>query len=297
MSLPADFSLDARLVRRRFARAAQAGGEDFLCRELARRMDERLAYVKYEPRRILDVGCGGGADFPLLASRYPQAERIGVDFVLPALRRAKEERGFFQRLLGPRRNDPQLIVADAQALPMARASVQMVWSNLLLNWLHDPMPALREMSRVLEVGGLVMFASLGPDTLKELRACLPAGAGERVHRFVDMHDLGDCLVKAGFADPVMDMEILTLTYPSFDALIEELRRSGSTNASTARPRGLAGKAGWARARAAYERLRQAERLPVTVEVIYGHAWKAAPKTTEDGRAVIHFDRGPRGERP
>ena len=290
MSIPQDFSLDRRLLQRRFGRsAASADAGGFLAREVARRMAERLGYIKHEPARILDLGCGVGPDFALLGERYPQAERIGLDFALPLLRLARGERGFFQRLLGSaRRGDPKLVCADAQALPLARASVQMVWSNLMLNWLADPMPAMREMHRVLEVGGMLMFSTLGPDTLKELRAVMPAGIGERVHRFIDMHDLGDCLVQAGFAEPVMDMEALTLTYADLDDLFTDLKRAGATNASSARPRGLAGKAGWARAREAYERLRRDGRLPASVEIIYGHAWKAAPKKLEDGRAVVNF---------
>jgi malonyl-CoA O-methyltransferase len=133
-----------------------------------------------------------------------------------------------------------------------------------------------------------MFSTLGPDTLKELRAALPAGAGERVHRFIDMHDLGDALVAAGFSDPVMDMEMVTLTYATVDELLRDLRLSGSANASTARPRGLSGRAGWDRARAAYEALRRDGRLPASFEVVQGHAWKAAPTTTDDGRAVMRF---------
>ena len=158
----------------------------------------------------------------------------------------------------------------------------------MLNWLHDPVPALKEMHRVLEVGGLLMFSTLGPDTLKELRACMPAGSGERVHRFIDMHDLGDALVTTGFGDPVMDMHTITLTYEDFDGLLRDLRNAGATNASVARPRGLSGKGSWQRAREAYERMRREGRLPATVEVIFGHAWKTAPKTTEDGRSIVQF---------
>ncbi|WP_374601803.1 methyltransferase domain-containing protein [Niveibacterium sp.] len=290
MTIPQDFSLDRLAARRHFARSAPHADEaGFLAREVAQRMAERLTYIRHEPRRLLDAGCGIGPDFALLGERYPQAERIGVDYALPLVRMARGERSFFQRLLGGARDtDPRLICGDVEALPLARACVQMVWSNLMLNWLADPMPAIREMHRVLEVGGMLMFSTLGPDTLKELRAVMPAGAGERVHRFIDMHDLGDCLVKAGFSEPVMDMETITLTYADLDGLLADLRRAGATNVSTARPRGLAGKGGWARARAAYDQLRQNGRLPASFEVIYGHAWKAAPRTTEDGRSVIRF---------
>jgi malonyl-CoA O-methyltransferase len=287
MSIPADFSLDRHLARERFSRHADDAETGFLAREVARRMAERLAYIRIEPSRILDLGCGAGADFARLAEHYPKAEKLGVDFALPRIRLARGERRFFERLFGARR-DPRLICADAEALPLARGSVTMLWSNLMLNWFADPMPAFREMHRVLEVGGMLMFSTLGPDTLKELRAALPDAAGERVHRFIDMHDLGDSLVTAGFAGPVMDMETITLAYPSFDALLADLRASGATNASSARPRGLSGKADWQLARERYEALRCDGRLPATIEIVYGHAWKEAPRFTDDGRAVIRF---------
>ncbi|RTL27570.1 MAG: methyltransferase domain-containing protein, partial [Rhodocyclaceae bacterium] len=171
-------------------------------------------------------------------------------------------------------------------------SVSLAWSNLMLQWLHDPLPALKEIHRVLEVGGMLMFATLGPDTLKELRAALPASDAEHLHRFIDMHDLGDALVGAGFSDPVMDMEMLTVTYTKLDDLFRDLRVSGSNNAALTRPHGLVGKRHWETLRANYEKLRRDGRLPATVEVVYGHAWKTAPKVADDGRAIIRFERKP-----
>ncbi|GAB2901005.1 methyltransferase domain-containing protein [Uliginosibacterium flavum] len=285
---PRDFELDHALIRRRFsAGAAKAREADFLAREVASRMAERLDYIRLTPKRILDLGCGHGADLPMLAQRYPQAQRIGLDFALPLLDLARPERGLFQRLLGQHKG-PQLLCADANQLPLARGTVQLIWSNLLLNWLTDPLPAIKECQRVLEVGGLFMFASLGPDTLKELRAALPNHAGDRVHRFIDMHDIGDCLVQAGFADPVMDMQTITLTYPDADALLRDLRASASCNAAKGRPAGLSGKAGWRAARQALLQASVDGRLPATIELVFGHAWKPVPKQIEDGRAVIQF---------
>lgn len=287
------FELDRALLRRRQARAAAtADGADVLAREIARRMDERLDYIRLAPRRILDLGCGTGADLPRLAERYPDAVVLGADFAPPMLARAGSRSfgsggGLLRRLLGgPRRGT--LFAADAERLPLARGSLSLVWSNLLLPALHDPLPALQEIHRTLEVGGLLMFSTLGPDTLKELRAAMPTAPGERVHRFIDMHDIGDALVKAGFADPVMDMEMLTLTYAELDDLFADLRAGGATNASTARPRALCGRQGWAAARAAYDALRRDGRLPASFEIIQGHAWKQAPKLAEDGRAVVRF---------
>jgi malonyl-CoA O-methyltransferase len=292
MAFP-DFRLDRRRVRLRAGRAAATYPQaDFLAREVSRRMAERLDYIRLAPGRVVDLGCGPAVDLAMLKARYPAASCIGVDFALPMLRTGKAASGFIQRLLGRPAGEAR-ICADSEALPLARGSISLVWSNLMLNWLHDPVPTLKEIHRALEVGGMVMFSTLGPDTLQELRRVMPNHAGERVHRFIDMHDLGVALVQVGFSDPVMDMEQITLTYPDFDRLLAELRATGSTNASLHRPRALSGRAGWNRARAAYAALAAEGRLPATFEVIQGHAWKAAPKLSEDGRAIIRFDTPPK----
>ena len=289
-----DFQLDPRLVRRRAGRAAAGYGKvDTLAREVSRRMSERLDYIRITPSRILDLGCGPGADLPSFAQRYPGIPRVAIDSAPAMLAQARGETGLLKRLMRfGKPAEPDFICADATALPLARSSVSLVWSNLMLQWLHDPLPALKEAHRVLEVGGMVMFSTLGPDTLKELRASLPPSDAEHLHRFIDMHDLGDALVKAGFADPVMDMDMITVTYAGLDDLLNALRTSGSTNASTSRPRGLVGKGHWQHLRSHYEKLRKNDRLPVTVEVVYGHAWKAKPKVADDGRAIVRFQPKP-----
>jgi malonyl-CoA O-methyltransferase len=166
----------------------------------------------------------------------------------------------------------------------------MVWSNLALAWAGDPLAALREVHRVLIAGGLLMFSSYGPDTLKELKAAFGAGSGARhVHSFIDMHDLGDMLVASGFAAPVMDMEVITLTYSEVPALLRDLKASGETCAARDRRRGLMGRRAWERMLASYERERKQGRLPATIEVIYGHAWKSEPRTTVDGRRIIEVE--------
>lgn len=301
MALDSDFRLDRRLLRHRFSRCADKyDGSDVLAREIARRMDERLDYIRITPRRILDLGCGTGADLLRLAARYPDADLLGLDFALPMLHHCRLRTtppggavgglvgDLFRRLIGASPRATPVLAADATALPLPRASISLAWSNLMLPGLHDPLPAFQEIHRVLEVDGLLMFSTLGPDTLCELRSTLPDQRGERVHRFIDMHDIGDALVKAGFSDPVMDMEMVTLTYTELDDLFHDLQASGGTNAASSRPRGLSGKRGWSEARTRYEQLRTAGRLPATFEVIQGHAWKAAAKTTEDGRAVMQF---------
>ena len=282
--------VDRQQVGRRFSRIAAAYGEgDFFAREIDRRMQERLDYVNLQPKRVLDLGCSRGASFSALAARYPEAELIGLDLSPAMLASGRSQRASWQRWLGIGKNaDPLRLAADAAHLPLASRSTALVWSNLLLHWLDDPIPALAEAHRVLEVGGLLMFSTLGPDTLRELRSALSDGYAH-TQRFADMHDLGDMLVGCGLADPVMDMEVLTLTYDDLDALLAELRASGSICAMKARRHGLTGRQTRAAARAAYEKLRCDGKLPATFEIVYGHAWKAAPKQTPDGRAIVRFD--------
>lgn len=269
--------------------AASYGEGDFFAREIDRRMQERLDYVTLKPGRILDLGCSRGASFPALAARYPDAEVLGLDISPTMLAAAQPQRSGWQRWLGiGKDSSPLRLVADAANLPLASRSASLVWSNLLLHWLDDPIPALAEAHRVLEIGGLLMFSTLGPDTLKELRTAFNDGYAH-TQRFADMHDLGDMLVGCGFADPVMDMEVITLTYTDLDAMFTDLRAAGSMCAMKARRHGLTGRQSWQSVRTAYESLRRDGKLPATFEVVYGHAWKVAPKQTPDGRAIVRFD--------
>ena len=238
-------------------------------------MLERLDYMKLEPRRVLDAG--SGPPQRVLGKRYPKAEVVALDFSLEMLRSARGWFDFFR----PKRS----VCADLARLPLAPQSVDLVWSNMALHWLAEPLDAFKEFERVLAPQGLLMFSTLGPDTLKELRTA--AGEG-RVHSFYDMHDVGDMLVAAGFSAPVMDMEMLTIAYPAADGLLNDLRASGQTSARTDRPRGLAGKAFSAR-------LRGALATSASFEVVYGHAWKRAarPETAgETAKTVRVFKRMP-----
>jgi malonyl-CoA O-methyltransferase len=282
--------VDRRRVGRHFSRVAVDYPQgDFFAREIDRRMQERLDYVRIEPKRVLDLGCSRSASLPALSARYPQAQQIGLDISPAMLSAGQVARPSWQRWLGlGGKSDPLRIAADATQLPLASRSTDLIWSNLLLHWLDDPLPALAEAHRVLDVGGLLMFSTLGPDTLKELRAAFSDGYAH-TQRFIDMHDLGDMLVSCGFADPVMDMEVLTLTYDDFDEMLRELRAAGSACAMKSRRHTLTGRDTWAKARASYETLRREGKLPATFEIVYGHAWKVAAKKTEDGRSVIRFD--------
>lgn len=285
--------VDRSTVARSFDRVAKTYPEaDFFAREVDRRMLERLDYVRISPPRIVDLGCSRGASVEHLLKRYPGADVVGIDLSSAMLAAGRAAGPAWRRWLGLEKSALLPVAADAALLPLRSRSTALVWSNLLLHWLDNPLPALAEAHRVLEVGGLLMFSTLGPDTLKELRSAFADGYAH-TQRFTDMHDLGDMLVEAGYADPVMDMEVVTLTYDSLDQLFGELRAAGSTCAMKARRHGLTGSGRLAAVRRAYEAMRQDGRLPATFEVIYGHAWKAEAKAIGDGRAVIRFDRKPR----
>jgi len=285
------FRVDARQARRAFERAARRGADPAaLQREVEARMLERLDLVRLVPRRVLDAGCGAGRGLELLRRRYPGADLLGVDFALAAARTASRSRSLAARVRRFFRGaSSALVCADFARLPLRPGSIDMVWSNLALAWAEDPLAALREFLRVLAPGGLLMFSGYGPDTLKELRAAFAAvSSARRVHAFTDMHDVGDMLVACGFAEPVMDVERLTLTYPRVDDLARDLRESGQTCAASDRPRGLTGRGVWLGMLAAYESERHGGRLPATVEVVYGHAWKGEPRVSSDGRQIVKW---------
>lgn len=244
-------------------------------------MLERLDYLKIAPRVILDAGSGPAREARALRERYRGARIVALDFSLALLPRRRP----LERLLGRAASHP--VCADILKLPIGPQAVDLVWSNMALEYVEEPLQAFREFHRVLAPEGLLMFATLGPDTLKELRAA----AGEpRVHRFLDMHDLGDRLVGAGFSAPVVDMEVLTLTYPGPEALLGELRGAGRTNARADRPRGLSGKEFGARLLAALAAQARSGRVAATFEVVYGHAWKGAQR--EATKTISIFKRVP-----
>lgn len=264
--------IDRRALRRRFERAAGTyAGAARLESEIGSRMLERLDYVRIAPERILDAGSGTAREARRLAKRYRGAPIVALDFSPAMLRRASRAGGFLSAFgVGAR---PLAVCADLERLPLAAASFGLVWCNMSLHALAEPVGALGEFCRVLAPEGLLMFSTLGPDTLKELRAA--AGTG-RVHEFLDMHDIGDRLVAAGFSAPVMDMELITMTYPGPDALLDELRATGETNALRERGRGLSGKAFLRDLRARLAAQMKDSRLSATFEVVYGHAWKGGP---------------------
>lgn len=264
--MPDEFYLDPARVRRSFDKAATGyDAAAAVATEIRNRLLERLDLVKLQPKVVLDLGAGTGHATKALKQRYKTAEVLALDIAPRMLEEANRRQSWLKRF--------HRVIADAHKLPIKDASAQLVFSNLMLEWCHDPDAVFQEMRRVLQPGGLVTFATLGPDTLRELReSWRKIDPHPHVHRFIDMHDLGDALVRAGLAEPVMDTERLTVTYPHLDALMQELTATGSTNLAHGRSRGLTPKGQLASLREAVRPTPEKGALSVSVEVVYGHAW-------------------------
>ncbi|MGZ8295166.1 MAG: methyltransferase domain-containing protein [Telluria sp.] len=290
--------IDMARVRKLFSDPARIAPSAFLRREIAARMHDRLGLVKIAPVRVLDAGCGDGADLPALQKDYPAAQVIGIDASAAMLAAAKpaapgpalKSLGQVLGRLMPARTGIDLVCADFGALPLGPNSVDLVWSNLALHWHPQPDRVFAEWRRVLRVEGLLMFSNFGPDTFRELRTAFTAiGESPWALPFVDMHDFGDQLVEAGFSTPVMDMEVITVTYDTPQALLADVRALGGNPLATRR-RGLVGRAAWQRMLAALEQQRRPDgKLGLSFEVIYGHAFRPAPRVTAAGEAIVRFE--------
>lgn len=274
--------LDERAVRAALRRLARAAGAPWLHREVARRMAERLAIVKLQPTTVLDWWSfvGGGAD--ALANAYPKARRIAVepDEVLQRLGRSKP--GWWSRR--SRRHD-RVGESDVRA-----GEAGLVWANMMLHAVRDPLRLMTRWQAALGGDGFLMFSCLGPDSLKELRQLYAARSWPAPHAdFVDMHDLGDMLLRAGFAAPVMDQEQITLDWCSPAALLDELRGLGA-NVSPRRFRALRTPR-WRLAlqEAVDSRAGPDGRARLTFEIVYGHAFKAAPRATASAITTVPLD--------
>ncbi|MDH5547347.1 MAG: malonyl-ACP O-methyltransferase BioC [Gammaproteobacteria bacterium] len=269
--------IDKKWIRNSFDHAANHyDAAAVLQREVADRLDERLDVILYEPKVILDIGSGTGYSADLLRKRYPKARVIELDIAHSMLKISRHKKSWLKRWRG----NYQYLCADAEALPLADQSVDMVFSSLAFQWCRSFGGLFEEIRRVLTPTGLLMFAYLGPDTLKELRLSWAAVDKTRhVVEFVDMHDVGDDLLRAQMVNPVMDMEYLTLTYGDVRELMQDLKRLGSRNAMSGRQKGLTGKRKLSGMIQAYEQYRRNNVIPATYEVVYGHAW--APERVFD----------------
>jgi len=263
------YILDKARVSASFNRAASTYDAAAVLQELVRKdMLSRLDLINIAPKFVLDAGCGTGHGSSALQKRYNKSQVFSLDLAFGMLQKTDAHRSIFKKMFG----NKNLICADIENLPIAGASMDLVWSNLALQWCNDLDKSFAEVMRVLQPNSLFMFSTFGPDTLKELRTASSNG-NTHVSRFIDMHDIGDALTRAGFNAPVLDVERYTLTYDDVKQVMLDLKAIGAHNATSGRGRGLTGKGFLNKVIQQYEQFRVNGKLPATFEVIYGHAWK------------------------
>lgn len=281
-------------VARAFANAVNSYDDvAILQRDTADEMLERLELVKINPKHILDLGTGTGRNLNLLQQRYPAAQQLAVDIapamLLHARQRYRAEQGLRRWL--PRQKSPLFIAGDAEQLPLADNSVDLVYANLALQWC-ELTAAFAEIQRVLRPGGLLMFSTLGPDTLQELRqSWATVDNYPHINVFLDMHDVAEAMFAAGLSDPVLDSDRHSLLYADIVSMMRDLQQLGARNVNQGRRLGLTGKNTLNKVKAASEQFRIKGQLPATYEVIYGHAWagQAPQQVAEDGGIPISLD--------
>jgi malonyl-CoA O-methyltransferase len=271
------------IAARHWGRVAPARSP-WLHEEVARRMGDRLQWIRLEPKAWAhwEPVRGGLDGHALVERRYPQAECYIAEAPQHA-RTALDQlaRPWWQRWSGPVRRHG----------PVPEGAAQMLWANMALHMSAQPQDLIAQWHRALSIDGFLMFSCLGPDTLRELRAVYRAlGWPPPAHDFTDMHDWGDMLVHAGFAEPVMDMERITLTWETPQRLIQELRELGA-NLHPERFPALRGR-GW-HAGLEQELARSLAgtdgRLALTFEIIYGHAFKPAPKIRVSAQSAVSLE--------
>ncbi len=278
--------LDRNALKRQFDRAAES--YDFhavLQREIESRLLERIAFQRADPEVILDLGCGTASAGRELQARYPRGRVLSLDWSMPMLEKSRH---------GEVANGFTPICADMHALPLAPAAMNLVFSNLAIQWSYDLPAIFRELRRVMKADAMLVFSCYGPDTLSELKQswrCVDDR--QHVNDFPDMHDIGDELLAAGFREPVMDVERLTLQYPDVMSLLRELRGLGESNVAAERFKGLTAKSSLNRLLEAYERYLDSGRYPASFEIIYGTAFAPAEgqpmKTPEGDIATFSVD--------
>jgi malonyl-CoA O-methyltransferase len=270
---PSAFRLDRPEVRASFDRAsATYEAAAVLQARVADELLTRLEPFDFKPEVVVDLGAGTGRLTGELKKRYRRALVVALDLAPGMLQEARRHQQLFRRF--------ERVCGDAMRLPLADASVDVMFSSLMLQWCDPPDEAFAEIRRVLKPGGFFAFTTLGPDTLRELRTAWEEADGaaneyNHVNHFLDMHDIGDALVRAGLSEPVLDVDRMQLTYPNALALMRDLKAIGAHNVTAGRPRGLVGRARLQRMQAAYEAFRKEGKLPATYEVVYGAAWGAA----------------------
>jgi malonyl-CoA O-methyltransferase len=258
--------------------AAHYDAVALLQREVADRLLERLELLRIQPATILDLGSGTGYCSAALAAHYPRARITSLDLATAMVQKSRARFSRWSRL----RRGHQFVCADAEALPFADQSFDMLFSNLTIQWCSDLETTFTEMKRVLKPGGVVLYTTLGPDTLRELRASWAAVDSQvHVNTFLDMHEVGDAMLRARLAEPVMDMEQLTITYQDALTLMRDLKSLGAHNVNPGRHSGLTAPQKLRAVMQHYEQFRQSDGLlPASYEVVYGHAWRAEKEMAE-----------------
>ena len=290
------YHIDKARVRSSFSRAASSYDAAAIVQKLVREeMLSRLDLVKIKPQTILDAGCGTGLASHALKKRFKHAQVLSLDFAYEMLQKTRKTglvQSFKNAFSNTRHN---VLCADMECLPLANNSVDFLWSNLAIQWCNDLDQTFQEFHRVLRPESLLMFSTFGPDTLRELRVATQSayqGSGTSVNRFIDMHDIGDALVRAGFSAPVLDVERFTLTYDDVKSVMRDLKSIGAHNATDGRARGLLGRGFLQKLEIAYEQFRTDGKLPATFEVVYGHAWRTEDKSLNadlnDGYSPVTF---------
>ena len=271
MSEP-DFYINKSLSRRAFEKAAIAYDEAaVLQREVATRLVERLEYMLLEPAVVLDAGVGTGYCTLDLVQRYPTAKIVALDIASAMLQQT--------RIKLEKEKNTSYLASDVENIALADNSIDLIVSSLTVQWCNDFNKAFAEFNRVLKPGGCILFSSFGPDALKELRHCwYKVDSDHHVNSFIDMHHVGDALLQAGFEDPVMDNETITITYNDVYQIMRDLKTIGAHNVLNGRRHSLTGKKRLQAMVAEYEAFRSDGLLPMSYEIVYGHAWTAPLKT-------------------
>jgi len=281
--------IDRQAMRAAFDKAATSyDAAAVLQQEVANRLVDRMDLMSMKPGSILDAGTGTGFISQLLAERYPKAKITALDIAFNMLKQSKNKRSFKQRW----NKQFHYVNAEVENLPFADASLELVISGLTFQWCQNLPKVFKEIRRVLAPGGLLMFSTFGPDTLKELRqSWAEVDDLPHVNMFADMHDVGDALLKSGFADPVMDMEMLTVTYEDIKTVMRDLKQIGAHNVMQGRSHQVTGKNKLKKMMQAYEQYRQDGLVPVSHEIVYGHAWIPEAKESgslNEGSVVVPF---------
>jgi len=263
--------LNPNHVRRRFEHAASSfDGADFVHATTRDGLLTRLAPLLVEAKTVIDLGAATGAANRRLEKRFRGARVISVDIAHNMLTMARQKKSWLSKIA--------FVQASAGALPFPDESIDVVFSNLMLPWVDDPAPTFSEIARILREGGVFAFATLGPDSLLEIRrAWGQVDDDVHVNRFADMHDLGDALVNAGLRDPVLDVDRLSVSYTSCEDLFKDLTAVGARNALQQRASGLTGKQRFAAMVAALENAAIDGNIHLDLELVYGHCWGNGPK--------------------